>query len=241
VSLNLFRLRLATAAVLSLLVAAIVGLTTVTGAEPPPRPPAAAPAPAHPGSSPAPSIMSPAPTPTDSMSPVADSPKVAGDTVSIPSQRVVAPVDVCQIVDGGLEPPADVHRTCYWAGGSHIAAAAGTTVITGHINYVGQGTGALGNIDRLRAGDEVLTSASPGRVTRWRVRTVKHRPKTTGIDTAAFVGRAGPRQLFLISCGGAFDAADASYVDNIYVLAVPASPPTPPTPPTAVAVVARAV
>jgi hypothetical protein len=50
---------------------------------------------------------------------------------------------------------------------------------------------------------------------------VRHRPKTRGIDPAAFAGRDGPRRLYLISCGGAFDSADLSYVDNIYVLATP--------------------
>jgi hypothetical protein len=145
------------------------------------------------------------------------------DSIAIPSQGVIAPVGVCPIVDGALEPPADVHRTCLWAGGAGLGTDTGTTVITGHINWVGQGTGALGNIGRLVPGDVVDTTDSADLVTRWRVQSVTYRNKSRGIDRAAFVGPDGPRGLYLVSCGGAFDAADASYVDNIYVRAVPST------------------
>jgi hypothetical protein len=161
-----------------------------------------------------PATPSPSPSPTHS-------PRMAAQTLAIPSQHVLASIDVCQIIAGGLEPPANVHRTCYWAGGASVAAAAGTTVLTGHINWVGQGTGAFGNLGRLAPGATVLTSDADRQLTRWRVVAVRHRPKTRGIDPAAFAGRDGPRRLYLISCGGAFDSADLSYVDNIYVLATP--------------------
>ena len=66
-----------------------------------------------------------------------------------------------------------------------------------------------------------------GIVTTWEVQKVVHRPKSNGIDTSVFVGRSGPRKLYLITCGGAFDAADANYLDNIYVEAVPLQGLTP--------------
>jgi hypothetical protein len=228
------RLRLAAVAVLALVGTAIGGLAHLAAAPDHARPHATAaahadpraaaqqipgpiPPPFHPGAR----ISAPATSPIGATPPSGATPAPDADQVAIPSQHVVAPVDVCRIVDGGLEPPADVHRTCIWAGGAAVEAAAGTTVITGHINWVGQGTGALGHIDRLHAGDAVVTTGASGTVNRWRVVSVKHRPKTTGVDTAAFVGRAGARQLYLVTCGGAFDAAEASYVDNIYVLARP--------------------
>jgi hypothetical protein len=217
------RWRLALAAVVVFITAAVLGLVTVSGDDSASKPAAApsptlTPTPTLPAVPPAPAIVV---TPT--VRPAPALPKLAQDSVSIPSQHVVAPIDVCQIINGGLEPPADVHRTCSWAGGAQVTASAGTTVITGHINWVGQGTGALGNIGKLHHGATVFTSGGDGEVTKWTVVKVTHRPKTTGIDTAAFVGPAGPRTLYLISCGGAFDAAEASYLDNIYVQAVPAS------------------
>jgi hypothetical protein len=171
-------------------------------------------------------------TPSPGQQPAA--PKLAADSVAIPAQRVVAPiVAYCQIIEGGLEPPADVHEVCYWAGGAGLGEDAGTSVLTGHINWVGQGTGAFGNLGALRSGELVYTSDANRAVTAWRIVRVQHRPKTLGIDPDAFIGDRGARRLYLISCGGAFDAADLSYVDNIYVLAEPvqAPQPTPAAPP----------
>lgn len=209
-------------AVMVLLAAGFVGLATVhapTRAAAAPRPVAAVPVtPSTTPAPPPPVTVTPAPT---SPAPAAATPQLGRDHVRIPSQHVTAPVDVCEIVDGALEPPADVHRTCLWAGGAALSAHEGTTVITGHVNWVGQGTGALGNIYRLHAGNIVYTSAGRGTVTRWRVTSVVHRPKTQGVDASVFSGPSGPRMLYLITCGGAFDAAEESYVDNIYVRARP--------------------
>ena len=155
---------------------------------------------------------------------------MASNSVAIPVQHVRAPViDYCEIIAGGLEPPADVHHVCYWAGGAAMDADAGTTVLTGHINWAGV-TGAFVNLAALHRGDRVRTAGADGVMAEWRITRVEHRPKTQGIDAAAFVGQDGPRRLYLISCGGAFDSYAASYLDNIYVQAVPVSEPPPPPP-----------
>jgi hypothetical protein len=152
------------------------------------------------------------------------------NSVALPVQHVRAPVvDYCPIIAGGLEPPTDVHQVCYWAGGAAVGAEAGTTVLAGHINWAGV-TGAFGNLAALHRGDRVLTAGPDAATSEWQITRVEHRPKTQGIDPAAFVGQDGPRRLYLISCGGAFDAYAASYVDNIYVLAEPVSDPPPPPP-----------
>ncbi|HZY77164.1 MAG TPA: class F sortase [Jatrophihabitantaceae bacterium] len=170
---------------------------------------------------PAPSTSSPSPSPSPSSSPAPIVQHATPNTVWIPVQHVRAPIDVCDIVNNELEPPQNVHHTCYWAGGAALSAKTGTTVVTGHINWVGQGTGALGNIGELHRGNIVRTTGKDGVVTTWEVQTVVHRPKSNGIDTSVFVGADGPRKLYLITCGGAFDSADANYLDNIYVEAVP--------------------
>lgn len=157
-------------------------------------------------------------------------PRLAANSVEIPAQHVVAPiVDYCPIIAGGLEPPSDVHQVCYWAGGATLSEHAGTSVLTGHINWVGQGTGAFGNLGALHRGQLVFTSDTSRAVTAWRIVRVEHRPKALGINPDAFVGHRGPRRLYLISCGGAFDPAELSYLDNIYVLAEPL-PPSPTQP-----------
>jgi hypothetical protein len=172
------------------------------------------------------------PTPPRLPEPVERRRTLAANSVAIPVQQVRAPViDYCPIIAGGLEPPTDVHQVCYWAGGATVGAEAGTTVLAGHINWAGV-TGAFGNLAALHRGDRVLTAGPDAAPAEWQITRVEHRPKTQGIDPAAFVGPDGPRQLYLISCGGAFDASAASYVDNIYVVAkpVPDPPPAPPAP-----------
>jgi hypothetical protein len=177
----------------------------------------------------------PMPSSTQSVVPPAPAapalPRRAGNSVEIPGQHVRAPIiDYCPIINGGLEPPADVHQVCYWAGGAGIGDRAGTTVLTGHINFVGQGTGAFGELAALRRGQMLYTSDARRTVTAWRIIRVEHRSKDLGVDPAAFVGQHGPRRLYLISCGGAFDPTDLSYVDNIYVQAEPVPPPKAPRP-----------
>jgi hypothetical protein len=166
--------------------------------------------------------------------PVPASPRIrlAAHSVAIPVQHVRTPViGYCPIILGGLEPPADVHQVCYWAGGARVGDDIGTTVLTGHINWAGV-TGAFGNLAALHPGELVYTSDAHRDISTWRIVRVEHRAKTLGIDPTAFVGHSGPRRLYLISCGGAFDAAEASYVDNIYVRARPVlPPPLPPLPP----------
>jgi hypothetical protein len=225
------------AAVLALVATAATDLVVLSTRHPSHTPTVAArlirPAPSH---SPLPPALA-APDlalPSHSVPPVAAadlrrtrSAPIPPDSVAIPGQQVVAPIGVCAIVEDALQPPADVHRTCRWAGGAGLLTASsgagseGTTAITGHINWVGQGTGALGRLADLHRGDTVLTSDDTGDVTRWRITSVTMRDKSRGVDLAAFAGPTGPRVLYLISCGGAFDAAELSYVDNVYVRAVP--------------------
>lgn len=219
---TLLRLRLAAVAIVALIAAAVAGLVATPGGSGSGRTPVTAPTP-QPTTPTRTPPTSAAATPTPARTSATPAPStLAADSIAIPRQHVVAAIDVCQIVNSELEPPADVRRTCFWLGGAPVTATVGTTVITGHVNWVGQGTGALGRIDELHAGDTVVTTDSRSRAQRWVIRSVVHRPKTLGIDTAAFAGRAGSRQLYLITCGGAFDADARSYLDNIYVRAVPA-------------------
>jgi hypothetical protein len=124
-----------------------------------------------------------------------------------------------------LEPPADVHTVGIWTPGATLAATSGTTDIIGHVNYTGQGPGALHDIAGLRPGDRLYTTDNHHRTTTWTVTTVQARNKNDGVDASAFPGPAGTRQLILITCGGPFDPTAESYLDNIYVRAQPTITP----------------
>lgn len=139
----------------------------------------------------------------------------------IPSQGIVAPIDTCRVVDRALLPPSDVRRTCYWTSGAGLTTTTGTTVLVGQPDWFGYGPAALGGASGLHPGDRLATSGAGRTVTDWRVVWVGERPKADGVDPAAFVGASGPRRLYLITAGGRYDAERRTYLDNVYVLAVP--------------------
>ncbi len=145
------------------------------------------------------------------------------NTLSIPAvaQRGIAIAQATETSNRTLEPPADVHTVGIWTAGAPLAATHGTTDIVGHVNYAGQGPGALHDIAELRPGDHLYTTDDRGRTTSWTVTTVFARHKETGVDASAFPGPTGPRQLVLITCGGTFDPDADSYLDNVYVRARP--------------------
>jgi len=145
------------------------------------------------------------------------------DTLSIPvlAQPNIAITAATETSNHILEPPADVHTVGIWTPGAPLAATAGTTDIVGHVNYTGQGPGALHDIAELHPGDRLYTTDNRDRTTSWTVTTVFARSKNTGVDATAFPGPAGPRQLVLITCGGSFDPNTESYLDNVYVRALP--------------------
>lgn len=145
------------------------------------------------------------------------------DRLSIPvlAQWNIAITAATETTNHILKPPADVHTVGIWTPGAPLAATDGTTDIVGHVNYAGQGPGALHDIAELHPGDRLYTTDDRGRTTSWTVTTVFARSKNTGVDATAFPGPAGPRQLVLITCGGSFDPNTESYLDNVYVRALP--------------------
>ncbi len=149
------------------------------------------------------------------------------DTLSIPilDQQNIAVTVATENGQHTLEPPADVHEVGIWTPGAPLGATQGTTDIVGHVNYTGQGPGALHDIAALHPGDHLYTSDHQRRGTTWIVTAVQARSKTLGVDTTAFPGPTGVRQLILITCGGPFDQDGQSYLDNIYVRAQPAQGP----------------
>jgi hypothetical protein len=142
------------------------------------------------------------------------------NTLAIPTERVTAPIQGQQVDSRGyLGIPADVHTVGYYTGAGRLDGGAGDLVVAGHVNYVGQGTGALGRIGTLKVGDPIITrgnSAPQG----WRVISLDSYLKTDGLPAAMFRA-SGRRQLTLVTCGGVLDRHAGSYLSNIVVTAAP--------------------
>jgi hypothetical protein len=142
--------------------------------------------------------------------------RVGADHLVIPSLHVDAFVRTTSIVDHELVIPGDVHDVGKWGHRTN----AGTTIVAGHVNWVGQGLGALGTLADIAPGATVYLSNRAGVVSVWSVVSLRSVSKKD-LPEALFAS-GGARRLVLVTCGGAFDAATHQYADNVLATAVPA-------------------
>lgn len=146
-----------------------------------------------------------------------------------------AAVDPVQVTDQGvLLPPHDVSRLG-WYSASAVPGDpgnVGSSVITGHINYQGQGTGYAEKFTHLQQGQE-FTVVIDGQERTFRV-TEKPYRLAKGADMPEVVNdRDGVNRLVLITCGGQFVGGALGYEDNIITVAEPVDAPVPPEQPQA--------
>ena len=145
--------------------------------------------------------------------------------VRLPSIGVDAPV-VRVGVDGrgAMEVPPDVRTAGWYRFGPAPGDAAGSSVISGHVDDREQGRGAFYRLADLAPGDPVQVVASTGRVLDYRVRDVRRLPKA-GLPVDELFARGGPPRLTLVTCGGPFDRRARSYADNVVATALPVDRP----------------
>lgn len=137
-----------------------------------------------------------------------------------------AAVDPIQVTDTGmLIPPRDVQRLG-WYSASAVpgeAGPVGSSVITGHINYQGQGTGFAEKFTTLEQGQE-FTVFIDGEERKFRVTEAPYRlPKGSGFPDVVN-DTQGDNRLVLITCGGKFVGGELGYEDNIITVAEPVAP-----------------
>jgi sortase (surface protein transpeptidase) len=80
------------------------------------------------------------------------------------------------------------------------------------------GPGVFFRLGQLSPGDPVLVTRTDGSVVRFAVTRVERYPKTA-FPTAEVYRPTGDPELRLVTCGGAFDRAARSYVDDVVVFA----------------------
>lgn len=118
-----------------------------------------------------------------------------------------------------LEVPANPTTVVWWAAGAEPGATRGTVVLAAHVDYDGR-AGVFFHLNLIGIGDVVTVTDGAGEAHRYRVVTRRHVAKAALADVDVF--RAdGPNRLALITCGGGFDSATHSYLDNLIVLAEP--------------------
>jgi len=116
-----------------------------------------------------------------------------------------------------VPPLAAAATEAGWYRFSAVPGSAGNSVIVGHVDtYVGPAV--FYNLYLLRPGDAIDIATGTG-TERFAVRWVREVAKVQFPVNQVF-GSTGKHQLWLITCGGAFDYQTGHYLDNIIVSAV---------------------
>lgn len=140
--------------------------------------------------------------------------------IVIPAINVDAPVDSVGVDDQGrVAVPTDVSRAGWYKWGPAPGNAAGSAMITAHVDGVDQGPGAFFNLGQLNVGDLVQVERSDRSTLTYRVIARESFNKKSAPLDEVFA-RSGPHRLTLVTCGGPFDPQTLVYTDNIIVTAV---------------------
>ena len=139
--------------------------------------------------------------------------------VVIPSIGVAAELATLGDPDGPVlpvPPLAEAATEAGWYRFTSVPGSVGNSVIVGHVDtYVGPAV--FYDLYRLRPGDPIYITTGSG-TERFGVRWIRELPKAQFPVNQVF-GSTGQHQLWLITCGGAFDYQTGHYLDNIIVSA----------------------
>jgi len=137
--------------------------------------------------------------------------------VHIPSIGVSAALQLLTTDSSGqLNPPTKFDEAGWYAGGTPPGDI-GPAIIAGHIDSKCC-PAVFYRLDRLRPGDLVEVERG-GQTLRFTVTRSAHYPKADFPTSSVYAPTPDP-ELRLITCGGEFDKAAKSYVDNVVVYAV---------------------
>jgi sortase (surface protein transpeptidase) len=120
--------------------------------------------------------------------------------------------------DGSVQvPPVSDPMQAGWYAGGAAPDEVGPAVLLGHVDG-DQREGIFFRLHELVRGDDVFVTRKDGVVLHFTVTATTEVPKDA-FPTQAVYGRTATPELRLITCGGSFDRAAHSYVDNIVVYA----------------------
>lgn len=141
--------------------------------------------------------------------------------VRIPALNIdarVLPVGVDTAGDVAI--PENIQELGWYQYGPAPGAPEGSIVVVGHVDSATQGLGAFFHLATLTAGDTISVTSADQHQWEYTVVGRETYPKTT-IPLEALFSSTGEPRLTLITCGGRFDTAKRSYLDNIVITARP--------------------
>ena len=141
--------------------------------------------------------------------------------IRLPGVGVDAPVLPVGVDGSGeMAVPPDVRTVGWYRFGPGPGAAAGSSVLAGHVDDREQGRGAFYRLVELAVGEPVQVQLADGTELGYRVRDVQRVAKSS-LPVEELFGRDGRPRLVLITCGGEFDRAAGRFRDNVVVFAEP--------------------
>lgn len=141
--------------------------------------------------------------------------------LELPAQHVqVSVVPIGVTAQRGLEPPADPAVVGWFSGSALPGEPTGRTLLTGHLDTLADGPGALATLLDVHTGDPVQLTGADGTTRNYRITSRTFYDKAT-LPPQVFAV-PGPPGLLLVTCGGPFDERTHNYRDNIVVTAEPA-------------------
>lgn len=141
--------------------------------------------------------------------------------ISLPSIGVYSPlITAGQNPDGTLQvpQPGSNYDKAAWYRYSPTPGEIGPSVIEGHVDSAVNGPSVFFRLGDLHPGDSIAVTRADHSIATFRVDRIGQYPKDA-FPTSSVYGNTVNAQLRLITCGGAFDSAARSYVDNIVVYA----------------------
>ena len=117
-----------------------------------------------------------------------------------------------------VPPAGPTYDIAAWYKHSSTPGALGPSVIYGHVDSAAEGPSVFFNLGNLRPGHKVFITRADGVRAVFEVDGVRSYPKEE-FPTRQVYGNTEHAALRLITCGGPFDSAAGSYLENIVVYA----------------------
>ena len=119
---------------------------------------------------------------------------------------------------GALDVPSNIRSVGWWKDGA-APGGEGSVLIAGHVDSKKNGAGAFYALKDGKKGDRITVTTSDDKTRTYRVTGVRT-VKKDALPQALF-SRSGEKRLYLVTCGGPFNAKIGHYRDNVIVSAVP--------------------
>lgn len=114
-------------------------------------------------------------------------------------------------------PPVSNPMQASWFDQSPSPGQVGPSVLLGHVNGNGK-PGIFADLDKVVTGAQVFVDRADGQRAVFKVSRVDTFPKASFPTDLVYNNTPNP-QLRLVTCGGAYDAANRNYLSNIIVYA----------------------